>query len=268
MAIQMKRDGDNDENENTGLYDSLSEDVVSADGYYGGSGKGSSGRGGYGDDDMDSKYHNGKPDLNDLPTYTGPTAMPQKKEFMNASKSTLIFKIVAAIVALVVLGLGIYAGRYMAGSGGKEIGDKLTMTEDEISKDMGITFEDNANKANYVPRYSNGTVTVRTGKELSVVYIDGKQAGYHTTSRKYRFFGVGINDPDATSVEKMTYNYENSFVVLNDLMGGKSSTYFYYNKKENTCLVLTISDSTNRVVAMTYYTNMKKATETLSGIGE
>jgi hypothetical protein len=101
-----------------------------------------------------------------------------------------------------------------------------------------------------------------------VVYLNGKQIGVNTDSRKYRFYGIGINDPEQTAMKKTTYVYDDSMVVLTDMLGGKSKTYFYYNKKNKDCLALTISDSTNRVVNMTYYTDYKKSTATLSAIDE
>ena len=86
--------------------------------------------------------------------------------------------------------------------------------------------------------------------------------------RLYRFFDIGINDPKYTAESETTYNYESSFVVANELIGGNSETNYYFNRKNNDCLVLVVNKGTNRVVDMTYYTDYKKISENLSSTEE
>ena len=208
-------------------------------------------------------------DVNDLPAYTGPSVIPTSNGVATAAKrANLVAKIIGLIVVVIAC-FGIVKGvQYMTGSGGKDITEELSKSEEEIAKDLGLTFTESADAVRMVPQYAKGKITVKSGGDLNVVYIGNKQAGVCTDSRKYRFFGVGINDPEQTALKKTTYVYDDSMVVLNDLLGGKSKTYFYYNKKNNDSLVLTISDRTNRVVAMTYFTDYKKATSQLSSISD
>lgn len=218
-------------------------------------------QGGYGDGTVSIDK------INDLPTYTAPPVMNTGAVGVSGNSSTSR-TVVLRVVAILFVALLVFAfykmAIYFTASGGKDITSSLTKSEDEISKELGITFEDNAERVRAIPQYSSGTVTVKSGNELHIVYINGKQVGVNTDSRKYRFFNVGINDPEQTALRDMTYQYDDSMIVMNDLLGGNSSTYFYYNKKNKDCLVLTVSDKTNRIVSMTYYTNFKKATETLS----
>ena len=54
--------------------------------------------------------------------------------------------------------------------------------------------------------------------------------------------------------------------VLNDMAGGNSTAYYYYNMSENDCFVLIVNEQSNRVVAMTYFNNYSKITETLESL--
>ena len=209
--------------------------------------------------------------INDLPAYkemsSGGPAQAMALESTRKKRNTISI-IIASIILIAVVILIVKGVSYMVNSSGKDITDSLTKTEDELASELKLTFQDNNDRVRWIPQYSKGTVTVRssTNEELHVVYINGKQVGLNTDGRKYRFFGIGVNDPEMDVEKNMTYDMESSFVILNDLMGGNSTTYFYYNTKNNDCFVTTISNSTNRVVSMTYYTNYKKISETLSGL--
>ena len=221
------------------------------------------------DTGMFKKQYDDPGDINDLPPYTAPIR-PEATKVARSSAETrsIIYKVVGVIIVLAVI-FALYKGiNYMTGSSGKDISDELTKTEEEISKDLKITFADDNGSVGKVPQYSRGKVTVRSGKELSVVYINGKQVGLNTDSRKYRFFGVGINDPKQSVTKKMTYMYDDTMVILNDLLGGKSTTYFYYNKKNNDCFAVTVNDGSNRVVLLTYFTDYKKISANLTSTSD
>ena len=251
MPIQLKS---NPNNENNDAEEFLNDLQAPEDKF----------RGGIGDGTVDIDK------INDLPTYTGPTQMSNDSTGLNSGRQTR--KIISAVIGLIIVGIicfGIYKGaQYFTGSGGKDITDKLTMTEDELAKDMKITFEDNENKVKSVQQYSRGTVTVRSGKDLNVIYINGKQMGINTSSRSYRFYGVGINDPEVNADKNMTFKADGAMSILSDLTGGKSDVYYYYNETDNDCLVLVINKESNRVVDMTYYYDYKKVTESLGNTSE
>ena len=213
-----------------------------------------------------------KTTINDLPAYKEMSSGPvQAMALESTRKKRNVISIVITAIILIAVGVIIIKGiSYVVGSSGKDISDKLTLSEEELANELKLTFEDNNDRVKWIPQYSKGKTTVRsaTNSELHIVYIDGKQVGVNTDGRKYKFFGIAVNDPEIDVEKKITYDYDNTFVLLNDLMGGKSTTYFYYNKKKNDCLVLTVSDSTNRVVGMTYFTNYSKMSENLSGLDD
>lgn len=266
MALTLKKDDDDDEEVVDGLPGM--KEVVRIDDSFELSGdypkdESSKYRGGIGDGKISADK------INDLPPYTAPPVVDVKVGTNSSSKIiSIIFKVVGVLVILAVL-FALYKGiGYVTGSGGEDITSKLTLSEEELAQDMDTTFEDNENIVKMIPRYTNGTVTAKTGNELDIVYVNGKQVGVHTNGRKYRFFGVGVNDPAYTAEDNMTYKYDSSFEVLTDYMKENSESHFYYNEKNNDCLVLTVSKNTNRVVSMVYYTNYHKMTENLSTLDE
>ena len=154
--------------------------------------------------------------------------------------------------------------KYLIGSSGEDITNYLPLTEMEISDTLGIEFEQHNELAKGVQQYSGGTVTVKEGKGLQVVYINGQQVGVCTTSRDWRFFGIGINDPWKDAQGKMTYKSEGSFTVLNDMLEGSSTSYYYYDTAKNTCFVLTVNANSGRVAYMAFFTDFRFVTKDLS----
>lgn len=266
MALTLKN-GDDDEEE---VVDGLSgmKDVVRIDDSFNLTSdypkdESSKYRGGIGKGTVDPER------IKDLPPYTAPPVVDVKVGTNSSAKViSIIFKVVTVIIIFAAL-FALYKGiGYVTGSSGEDITAKLTHSEEELAQEMDTTFENNETIVKMIPRYTNGTVTAKSGKELDIVYVDGRQVGVHTNGRKYRFFGVGVNDPAYTAKKNMTYQYDDSFQVLTDFMKDKSESHFYYNEKNNDCLVLTVSKNTNRVVSMVYYTNYQKMTENLSALDE
>ncbi len=265
MAISLKKDGNDTD-------DVTSVEEVGLDGFDTGFSTGTSGD----SSDESSKYYGGIGDgtvsadkINDLPTYTGPTYIPTEGAGVSNQKTrSIIYKIIGILIIAVIIGGAAYGINYMIGSSGKDISNQLILSEAEIGLNLGITFEDNENKVKSVRQYTKGKVTVRSGGDLNIIYVDGKQVGVNTRSRKYRFYNVGINDAEKDVIEAMTYKYDDSMIVINDIMDGESDTYYYYNKKNNDCLVLVVNNRSNRIADMTYYTDYKKMTEQLSGLDD
>ena len=199
-----------------------------------------------------------------LPVIKDMGAVTPESTKISSSTRGVIYKIIGGIFIL-ALGFAFYLmAKYLIFSSGDDITNYLSLSEMEISDTLGIDFEQHDELAKSVQQYSGGTVTVRAGKGLQVVYIDGKQVGVSTDSRDWRFFGIGINDSEKDAIEKMTYQSEGSFTVLNDMLGGSSNSYYYYDTTKNTCFVLTINSKSNRVAYMAYYTDFKTISKDLS----
>ena len=85
------------------------------------------------------------------------------------------------------------------------------------------------------------------------------------TFEQHNEYAKGIQQYSGGEVTVLKYKSEGSFVVLNDLQGGNSTSYYYYNRAENSCLVITINSKSNRVVYMSYFTELALVTKELSG---
>lgn len=211
----------------------------------------------YGDKDWNPEQ--GLPEIKDM------AAVSTASRTRTQSKSLgIVYKLIG-ILLIAAVAFGVYLGlKYLIDSGGNDISSYLAYTELEISDMLGIKFEQHDELAPRIQQYSDGKVTVREGEGLQIVYIDGVKVGVCTDSRKYRFFGVGINDADKDVQDLMTFKKNDSFVVLNDLMGGSSTSYYYMDRAGNTCLVITVNEKSNRVVFMSYFTDLEVITKNLS----
>lgn len=201
--------------------------------------------------------------IGQLPTYTAPPVMEKEGLNVNSNTRRIIFRIIG-LIFLVIIGFTAYKLTvYLTGDGGEDITADLDKDEEELAAKYDITFKDNDKRVKAIPNYSTGKMTVRSGKDLHLIYINGKRVGINTDSRDYRFFDVGINQPAREAMNNMSYEYEMSMIIGNDLMGGSSDSYYYYNTKKNDCFVLTVNGNSNRIVNMTYFTDFKKMTERL-----
>ena len=253
MAIQLKKenpsgDGNNEESK---VSDEAAKESTPKFGY---------------DDDTPDFLRDG---VDTLPAYKDVVAMHSDKGAgVNDKKRSVIYKSVAVVIALVVAFFAYKGIAYLLVSSGKDISDVLDKPEEEIASELGVTFKDDNTDIKKIPKYARGKLTLRSDGELNIVYIDGRQIGVNTSSRKYKFFGIGINEPQQRIDDEITFKYEDCMTVLTDLMGGSTRTYFYRNTKENQCLAVVVQESTNRVVGMTFYTNYRKATELLESLGD
>ncbi|GEM_PF-2619946 len=207
---------------------------------------------------------NAGPDLSNLPPIKHVGGIGSSDVKVIDPNRKLIHKIIGFIVLLLVLG-GLFFGikRFLYSSG-EDITKYLSLSEKEIGSKLKITFEQNDEKAPKIQQYSGGKVTVRSGKGLDIVYIDGKQVGVSTSSQDYKFFDIGIKDPQKDVEKKMTFKSDGVFVVANDLMGGSSTSYFYYDAARKNCFVVTVNGQSNRVANMSYFTDFDTVTRRLS----
>ena len=187
------------------------------------------------------------------------------KSFAKSQKHLgIVYKIIGVLLlALLVFG-AIKFTQHFVGSGGDDISQYLDKKEAEISAALGIQFEQHDEMAKGIQQYSGGKVTVREGDDLQIVYVDGRQVGVCTSGRGYRFFGIGINEAKTDIAKDMTYKSDETFVVMNDLMGGRSTSTYYANRANNTCFVITVNDDSGRVVYLSYFTDMALITKNLS----
>ena len=177
--------------------------------------------------------------------------------------ASIIYRI-ASVAFVIMIIIAIRFGiNYVTGSGGEDITSYIKSPDYVIERKLGTSFYENDSIKGTIPEYSSGVLSVRSDDDLNIIYIDGVQVGVNTTSRRYSFYGVEVNQPEIKAVREMYYSYDEMTQAAKDIAGGNSNTYFYYNNERNDCLVLTVSSSSNRVVGITYYTDFEKISKTL-----
>lgn len=229
--------------------------------------------------DLSDDYIEGREDLyassdNSLngTMYTNnPVRITSTASVSTSTKSSSSFDLMGVIKWVVIAVIAIVGVKFIYGLINPEIIDVssyVDMDADELAKKLDVTFEKDCDMKKMITHYSNGTVSVDGDGDIGVVYFDGKRKGIHINDKKYNMFGISIGDGEFKIDDNLTYEYDESFNVLDDMLGGKSTAVFYYNKANNDCLVIFINDKSARVVAMTYFNDYKLVTQNLSGLEE
>lgn len=162
---------------------------------------------------------------------------------------------VFGMILLVAAVYGLYAGlRYFLWSGGNDLAPYLDKPETTIARELNTSFTLDAKLTSKLSQTSGKQVIVRSDGELNIIYVDGEQIGVNTSGRKYQFYGVSVNQPEIDAVHHMTYQ-STGFGEEVQKLPGASRVHYYYNIRNNDCLVLTVNSHSNRVVSVTYYTD-------------
>lgn len=183
-----------------------------------------------------------------------------------AKSNNNIMGIVKWVVIVAVLALGV---KLVAGIVNPKVVDVSQYTDlekDALETKLDVELQNDSAMAGRVTHYSNGTITVEGDGEIGVVYIDGARKGIHIDDKKYMLYGLSIGDGEYQIEDKITYDYESYFNVLNDMVGGNSTAWFYYNTASNDCIVVFVNDKSARIVAMTYFNDYKLISENLSSL--
>jgi len=176
---------------------------------------------------------------------------------------------VAAVIATVAIAYGIFVGiESLLKSGGKDITAFLSLSEQELTANLNEKFTPNPTLTASLNESLPGAVVVKSSDELNLIYIDGRLIGINTSGRKYSFHGISCNQPEITAAHEMSYEYRNSGWEVSDVAAGISQSHYYYNRAENTCLVMTVNLYSNRVVSITWYNDFAKIADSLTLTGE
>lgn len=184
----------------------------------------------------------------------------------NKESSPVVDFLVKTLIILVVFGLIIFVGKKIVSvvkPAGEDITAMLQNEESKIASDLELTFTTQPACAGSVYQYSEGMVSVKGNDDIGVVYIDGKQVGVHITSEKYTIFGTQIGDGEKHMYNNTQYPFDSFIMIVDEINSGKSTLYIYYNQQRNDCIFFIINNTTNRIQAMTYYSDFKKVTERL-----
>ncbi|MDD6573322.1 MAG: hypothetical protein PUF12_13140 [Thermoflexaceae bacterium] len=145
----------------------------------------------------------------------------------------------------------------------RDLADYTQMSVSEIEKALDVSLPLAEDMETKITQYSKSDVTVYGNGSLGVVCFDGQQGGLFSNSKRYSFFGINVGDTRIYAEENMTYEYDNSIIILNDY-GFFLPTYFYYNEAKGDCFAITYDSQKVKVTAMTYYDSYAKITESTS----
>ncbi|MBQ9279126.1 MAG: hypothetical protein IJ224_10900 [Lachnospiraceae bacterium] len=198
------------------------------------------------------------------------TEIPDVNDMVSKKDNDIVGIIVKVVVAVIICIVAFTVGKKIIKkiSGGDDITDYVNKSENEIEKAFGVDLVDSPEKVSSVHQYSNGSVSVSSDGDISVIYINGVQKGVKVDSKKYSMFGVKIGDPAYKINDNIRYNYSGTFNVLNDMISGKSTTDYYYNRDKNDCFIVIINEDSGRVVSMSYYNDFNLISENLSGLDD
>ncbi len=193
---------------------------------------------------------------------TGPVVV----ESTSSKKGTDVGGIIkwVVIIALVLVGVKLISG--VVNPKSTDVTAYVDVDVNQVENALDINLEPSSDMISKITHYSNCQVTVDGAEGIGVVYLDGDRKGLHIDDKKYSMYGLSIGDGEFRVDDALTYKYDEYFSVLNDLMGGKSTAYFYYNESKNDCLVIIINDKSARVVAMTYFNDYKLISENLDSL--
>lgn len=135
-----------------------------------------------------------------------------------------------------------------------------------VERMLGVTLSDDSDMVKKIYEWTKGEITTDSDGDIAIVYVDGKRTGLHIDHKKYGMYGLKIGDWMVNVDKLTTYDYEGSFIVINDECEGMSTGVHYYNKKNNDCLIVIYNDNSNKVVALTYFNDFNKIAEQLGGI--
>lgn len=170
----------------------------------------------------------------------------------------LFRKIVGIAVAVALVYITYQGILYVTDSSGFEVARMLSMSEEDISKELDTSFHQDNSLISAATEFPDDSTRIMTDGHLNIIYENNIKVGVNTSSRKYKFYGIGINQPQVQNEKRMSYKYDGIFRRTEDLMGGKSNTYYYYNRQNNDCLAITVNVSSNRVANLTYYTDFSR----------
>ena len=183
------------------------------------------------------------------------------------NNSSVVGGIVKVVMAFIIIGALVFVGKAIVSvifPAGEDVTDYVNKSEKTIANDLGITFADNAEWVPQIHQWTkDGKVTVHSDDNIGVVYINGKQAGLHIHTNKYKIYNIQIGMGEKEVYEGTTFPFDNTLSILDDMKEGRTTTYYYYNQSNNDCVAVSINDTTNRVVGITYFNNFNQIMETI-----
>ena len=173
----------------------------------------------------------------------------------------LLGHLVIVLLLVFVVNLSYRGIVYMLGSGGEEISWTFSMADNLIGLKLDTKFKKADASDKIIPVYTFGKMTVKSDGEINIVYVDGRRVGFNTESRDYKMYGIAVNQRAVDISKKTTFFYDKKVRTLEDAYGSNSDTIYYVNSEDNECVAVTVNNTSNRVIAVSYFTDFEKVTE-------
>lgn len=179
---------------------------------------------------------------------------------MGRKKSALVTWI-ERIIVIVLLIIAVQRAKDYLFPEAIDVTGMVNMTTEELEVALGTSLTLNSDMAQRINHYSKDEIITNSTDGIGVIYIRSRQKGLHIDSRKYSMYGLHMGDSETDVEKKITYKYEDRFGIVTDDVKGSSNAIFYFNKKNNDCLVVIHNNYSGKVVAVTYFNDLEKMTE-------
>ena len=169
------------------------------------------------------------------------------------------YKAIGVMIVFIIV-LAAYQGvvKFLdSGARAQDITECLTSKKKSIEKKLGTEFTTDVTDKIHLFNNQPDDITIKSDGTLNLIYLKGKRIGINTSSNKYKFYNIAVKQPEVTALKETTYSYEDYAQAIDTRLDG-SKTYYYYNSKNNDCLVLSVSSISNRITEITYYSDYSK----------
>ena len=175
----------------------------------------------------------------------------------------LLAKLIGIAIAILIVLFSYRGINSFISSGGTEAAGIVKLPDYRIAAETHTKFEPNNKLAEDIPIFSDGNVTIKSNGDMNLIYFNGHKVGVNIDTKKYKLYGVSINQPEIKAVKKLNYKYEASMQIVAGMYGNKHSVTFYYNTESNDCLIIIVNGNTNRIASVTYYQDLKTVSQKL-----
>ncbi|MCR5655347.1 MAG: hypothetical protein K6G07_06890 [Lachnospiraceae bacterium] len=186
---------------------------------------------------------------------------------MYQNESTLVkfLKIIVIVLILFFSGTFVYE-RFIKV---EDVTADMHLSEAELARKYDVSFVENPSMVDKIPQYTKKktVIQVHSGAGFDVIYADGKQIGVGTKEKRRELYNVKWGNNEVEVNRNLTFPFTGEpMEVVNDMAEGNSTATFYVNESTGEGVVYVRNSGSNLVIYMVYYSNAKKAMETLSAL--
>ncbi|MCR5148891.1 MAG: hypothetical protein K6C35_07985 [Eubacterium sp.] len=170
---------------------------------------------------------------------------------------SVLSKLGSFIIAIIIVYIANQGIAYVIDSKGTDITALLRYSESKIAAETKTNFIVDVNGSEKLPIGLGDHYTVKTDGDLNLIYVNRRLVGINTSSRKYKIYGVAINQGEVYAMKQMFYPHEDFIKITPNDYDVYSNSYLYYSRKKNDCFLLTVNNTSNRIASLTYFTDYR-----------